>query len=88
MWHQKKSCQKVAVEGQIEVIQVVKSGIEIGKGKVIAEDQMASCPLEKGTLTSAQVMFSWLVSSSPALGSVLTEQSLLGILSQIGRAHV
>ena len=30
---------------------------------------------------SAQVMISWFVSSSPAPGSVLTVQSLLGILS-------
>ena len=32
-------------------------------------------------LISAQVMVSWLMGSSPALGSVLTVQSLLGILS-------
>ena len=32
-------------------------------------------------LTSAQVMISWFVSSSPILGSVLTVQNLLGILS-------
>ena len=32
-------------------------------------------------LISAQVMISWFVSSSPALGSVLTAWSLLGILS-------
>ena len=43
--------------------------------------------------TSAQVMISQLMSSSPALGSVLTAQSLEPAsdsvsLSQIGRAHV
>ena len=32
-------------------------------------------------LTSTQVMMSWFVSSSPTLGSVLSAQSLLGILS-------
>ena len=31
--------------------------------------------------TLAQIVISWLVSLSPALGSVLTAQSLLGILS-------
>ena len=32
-------------------------------------------------LVSTQVMISWFVSSNPALGSALTVQSLLGILS-------
>ena len=32
-------------------------------------------------LVLAQAMISWFMSSNPVLGSVLTEQSLLGILS-------
>ena len=33
------------------------------------------------SMISAQVMISWFMGSSPALGSVLTVQSLLGVLS-------
>ena len=33
--------------------------------------------------TSAQVMISWLVSSSPVLGSVLTAQSLEPVLNSV-----
>ena len=39
-----------------------------------------------GHLTSAQVMISWLVSSSPVLGSVLTAQSLGPTLDSVSHS--